>query len=55
MTKDMVDAILEQGRLEERAKIVAWLMREEDDYPSSAYSLFVAMIREEIEAGEHWK
>lgn len=24
MTKDMVDAILDQGRLEERAKIAAW-------------------------------
>ncbi len=41
--------------LEERAKIVAWLMREEDDYPSGKYSGFAAIIREEIEAGEHLK
>lgn len=40
---------------EERAKIVAWLMREEEGYPASQYSGFVAMIREDIEAGEHLK
>lgn len=40
---------------EERAAIVAWLMREEDDYPSGKYSGFAAIIREEIEAGEHLK
>lgn len=45
----------EQARMEERAAIVAWLMREEDGYPSSEYSGFAAMIREEIEAGEHLK
>lgn len=45
----------EQATAEERAKIVAWLMREEDGYPSSEYSGFAAMIREEIEAGEHLK
>lgn len=39
----------------ERAAIVAWLMREEDDYPSGKYSGFAAIIREEIEAGEHLK
>jgi hypothetical protein len=38
---------------EERAKIVAWLAREEEDYPSGKYSGFAAIIREEIEAGEH--
>lgn len=42
-------------RLAERAAIVAWLMREEDDYPSGKYSGFAAIIREEIEAGEHLK
>ena len=40
---------------EERAKIVAWLMREQEKYPSTEYSCFGAMIREEIEAGEHLK
>jgi hypothetical protein len=40
---------------EERAKIVAWLAREEEDYPSGKYSGFAAIIREEIEAGEHLK
>ena len=40
---------------EERAKIVAWLMREEKGYPSTEYSGFAAMIREEIEAKEHLK
>ena len=39
----------------ERAKIVAWLAREEEDYPSGKYSGFAAIIREEIEAGEHLK
>ncbi len=42
-------------RLAERAKIVAWLTREEEDYPAGNYSGFAAMIREEIEAGEHLK
>lgn len=43
-----------QAERETVQKIVAWLMREEEDYPSSEYSGFAAMIREEIEAGE-WK
>lgn len=47
--------IEDRGRKEERAAIIAWLMREEEDYPSSEYSGFAAMIREEIEAGEHLK
>jgi hypothetical protein len=50
------DAIIEakaEGAAEERAKIVAWLMREEKGYPSTEYSGFAAMIREEIEAKEH--
>lgn len=46
---------ISRHRLAERAAIVAWLMREEDDYPSGKYSGFAAMIREEIEAGEHLK
>ena len=41
--------------MEERAKIVAWLAREEEDYPSGKYSGFAAIIREEIEAGKHLK
>ena len=45
----------DDGVEHERAKIVAWLMREEDDYPSGKYSGFAAIIREEIEAGEHLK
>ena len=43
------------GAAAERAAIVAWLMREEEGYPSTEYNGFVAMIREEIEAGEHSK
>ena len=55
---DVVEAFArhrEQAAAEERAKIVAWLMREEEGYPSADYSGFAAMIREEIEAGEHLK
>lgn len=47
MTKDMVDAILEQGRLEERAKIVAWLREERHDDDWGVW------FAERIEAGEH--
>ena len=46
---------IETGRRDERAAIVAWMMREEKEYPSTEYNGFVAMIREEIEAGEHLK
>ena len=52
---DRVAAAFARHRLEERAAIVAWLMREEADYPAGKYSGFAAMIREEIEAGEHLK
>lgn len=45
----------DDGVEQERAKIVAWLTREEEDYPSGKYSGFAAIIREEIEAGEHLK
>lgn len=45
----------DDGVEHERAKIVAWLAREEEDYPSGKYSGFAAIIREEIEAGEHLK
>ena len=45
----------DDGVEQERAKIVAWLAREEEDYPSGKYSGFAAIIREEIEAGEHLK
>lgn len=45
----------EYWRIEERSAIVAWMMREEKEYPSTEYNGFVAMIREEIEAGEHLK
>lgn len=51
---DVVEAFA-RHRLAERAAIVAWLMREEEDYPSGKYSGFAAIIREEIEAGEHLK
>ena len=50
MTKDMVDAILEQGRLEERAKIVAWLRQqwnEDEDWGE--------WFAERIEDGAHLK
>jgi hypothetical protein len=45
----------EAAYLEERAKIVAWLMKEENDYRSTKYAEFVEIIRMEIEAGEHLK
>ena len=48
-------AAMHQAATQERAKIVAWLAREEEDYPSGKYSGFAAIIREEIEAGEHLK
>jgi len=35
--------------------IVDWLRKEQEEYPKSEYSGFVAMIAEEIEAGEHLK
>lgn len=44
-----------EGAAFERARIMAWLMREEKGYPSTEYSGFAAMIREEIEAEEHLK
>ena len=43
------------GKAEERAKIVAWLMNEESDYRSTKYAGFVEIIRKEIEAEEHLK
>jgi hypothetical protein len=48
-------AAMRQAATQERAKIVAWLAREEEDYPSGKYSGFAAVIREKIEAGEHLK
>lgn len=53
--KEAIAKAFARHRLAERAAIVAWLMREEDDYPSGKYSGFAAIIREEIEAGEHLK
>ena len=50
-----IAAYREQAERETVQKIVDWLMREEEDYPSSEYSGFAAMIREEIEAGEWGK
>lgn len=47
--------IEDRGRMEERDAIIAWMMRQEDEYPATEYSGFVAMVREEIEAGEHLK
>jgi hypothetical protein len=43
------------GCKDERAKIVDWLRKEQEDHPKSEYSGFVAMIAEGIEAGEHLK
>ena len=45
----------EQAAAEERAKIVAWLLNEQREYPRTEYSGFAAMIAEEIEAKEHLK
>ena len=53
--KNAIVTAFARHRLEERAAIVAWLMREEEDYPAGKYSGFAAIIREEIEAGEHLK
>lgn len=33
-------------------QIIEWLRKEGEEYPSSQYSGFAAMIAEEIEAGE---
>jgi len=40
---------------EERAKIVAYLLNEQREYPRTEYSGFAAMIAEEISAKEHLK
>lgn len=45
----------EAGAIQEREKIVAWLMNEESDYRSTKYAGFVEIIRKEIEAEEHLK
>jgi hypothetical protein len=50
-----VDMAQEAIRRDEREKIVAWLREEQEDYSQSDYSDFVAIITEEIEAGEHLK
>ncbi len=52
---DRLTAEAAQAAKAERDRIVAWLRKEEEAYPSSQYSVFAAMIAEEIEAGEHWK
>lgn len=52
---EALSAEKEDARMEERAAIVAWLMREEENYPSTEYSRFVAMICVEIENGKHLK
>jgi len=44
---------VEEGAERERAKIVAWLLNEQREYPRTAYAGFAAMIAEEIEAKEH--
>lgn len=40
---------------EERAKIVAYLLNEQREYPRTEYSGFAAMIAEMISAKEHLK
>ena len=40
---------------DERAKIVAWLIREKKDYAATDYGKSVRIIRKAIEAGEHLK
>jgi hypothetical protein len=51
----MIESMVRKAAADERAAIVAWMKREEEGYPFSEYSGFVAMIREEVEAGEHLK
>lgn len=51
----MIQSMIDRAAADERAAIVAWMTREEEGYPATEYSGFVAMIREEIEAGEHLK
>jgi hypothetical protein len=46
---------MDLARTKERDAIVAWLMREEENYPSTEYSRFAAMICVEIEEGKHLK
>ena len=50
-----IDMAQEAIRRDEREKIIAWLRKEQEDHPKSDYSGFVAIIAEEIEAGEHLK
>jgi len=45
----------EQAAAEERAKIVAYLLNEQREYPGTEYSGFAAMIAEMISAKEHLK
>jgi hypothetical protein len=45
----------EAGAQQERAKIVAYLLNEQREYPRTEYSGFAAMIAELISAKEHLK
>jgi hypothetical protein len=45
----------ENGRESERAKIVAYLLNEQREYPRTEYAGFAAMIAEDISAKEHLK
>ena len=47
--------MLDKAAAEERAKIVAYLLNEQREYPRTEYSGFAAMIAEEISAKEHLK
>lgn len=50
-----VDMAQEAIRRDEQEKIVAWLRKEQEWHPKSDYSGFVAIIADEIEAGQYLK
>jgi hypothetical protein len=50
-----IDMAQEAIRRDEQEKIVAWLREEQEDYSQSDYSRFVAIIADEIEAGQYLK
>ena len=51
---DYNEAVID-GANGERAKIVAWLIRETKEYAATDYGKSVRIIRKAIEAGEHLK
>jgi hypothetical protein len=49
------DGLTDNYGRDEQEKIVAWLRKEQEWHPKSDYSGFVAIIADEIEAGQYLK